>query len=133
MPKYTLANAKTRTAAHEAIDTAPNDYTVEIMDGTRSVDQNAVQWPILQAWAIQKQWPINGVMVYMTKEDWKDVLTAAFEGDAQPRIAPGFNNDAMVMLGRRTSKYGKKRFGEWLDWLLAASHHAGIKLPAPEQ
>jgi hypothetical protein len=36
----------------------------------------------------------------------------------------------MVMLGRRTSRYGKKRFSEWLDWLNAASYHAGIKIPA---
>ena len=36
----------------------------------------------------------------------------------------------VVMLGRRTSRYGKKRFSEWLEWLNAASHHAGIRIPA---
>lgn len=95
----------------------------------RNLGQNSAQWPILGAWAKQKQWPINGVLTTLTDEEYKDILTAAFEGDTNPRIAAGMNG-GVVMLGRRTSKYGKKRFSEWLDWLNAASHHAGIKVPA---
>jgi len=98
----------------------------------RSRSANAAMWPILQAWAAQKQWPINGSMTTLTDEEWKDILTAAFEGETSPRISPGLQG-GMVMLGRRTSRYGKKRFSEWLDWLNAASHHAGIKIPAPER
>lgn len=75
---------------------------------------------------------MNGAMTYLSADEWKDILTATFEGDTMPRLSPGLNG-GMVMLGRRTSKYGKKRFGEWLDWLNAASHHAGIKVPAPAQ
>jgi hypothetical protein len=85
----------------------------------------------LQAWAQQKQWPINGTLCWLTAEEFKDILTAAFEGETSPRISPGLEG-GMVMLGRRTSRYGKKRFSEWLDWLNAASHHAGIKIPAPK-
>ena len=101
-----------------------------VCEERRNNGQNAVQWPILQAWAEQKQWPINGTLCWLTDEEWKDVLTAAFEGETSPRIAPGLEG-GMVMLGRRTSRYGKKRFSEWLEWLNAASHHAGIKIPAP--
>ena len=101
-----------------------------ICDEKRNTGQNAAQWPILQAWAEQKQWPVNGVMTTITADEYKDILTAAFEGDTNPRIAAGLNG-GIVMLGRRTSQYGKKRFSEWLDWLNAASHHAGIKVPAP--
>jgi hypothetical protein len=100
-------------------------------DPTRNSAQNAAQWPILQAWSEQKQWPINGMMTNLTPDEWKDVLTSAFEGEANPRISPGLNG-GMVMLGRRTSKYGKRRFSEWLEWLHAASHHAGIKIIAHE-
>ena len=98
----------------------------------RSNSQNNVQWPILECWAEQKQWPINGQMCWLTAEDWKDLLTAAFEGETNPRIAPGLNG-GMVMLGRRTSKYGKKRFSEWIDWLNAASYHADIRIPAYQE
>lgn len=97
----------------------------------RTEAQNAAQWPILNAWAEQKPWPVNGVMCKLGPDEYKDILTAAFEGETSPRIAAGLN-DGVVMLGRRTGRYGKKRFGEWLDWLNAASHHAGIKVPAPK-
>jgi hypothetical protein len=100
-----------------------------VCEERRNNGQNAAQWPILQAWADQKQWPINGVMSSLTAGEFKDILTAAFEGETSLRIAPGLEG-GMVMLGRRTSRYGKKRFSEWLDWLNAASYHAGIKTPA---
>jgi len=100
-----------------------------VCEERRSLSANAAQWPILQAWAEQKQWPINGVMSSLTAEEFKDILSAAFEGETAPRIAPGLQG-GMVMLGRRTSRYSRKRFSEWLDWLNAASYHAGIKIPA---
>jgi len=71
-------------------------------------------------------------MVYLSAEEWKDILTAAFEGETRPRISPSLDGTGMVMLGRRTSTYGKKRFSEWLDWLNAASVHAEIRIPAHE-
>tara|TARA_R110000868_G_scaffold72156_4_gene210470 strand:- start:564 stop:911 length:348 start_codon:yes stop_codon:yes gene_type:complete len=98
----------------------------------RSASANAAQWPILNAWSKQRQWPVNGSLVWLTPDEWKDVLTAAFEGETNPRISPGLNG-GMVMLGRRTSKYGKKRFSEWLDYLNAISAEQGIKIPAQKQ
>ena len=103
-----------------------------VCEERRSTAANAAQWPILEAWAGQRQWSVNGTLQWLSSEEWKDVLTAAFEGDTTPRLAPGLEG-GIVMLGRRTSRYGKKRFSEWLDWLNAASHHAGIKVPAPKQ
>lgn len=100
-------------------------------EDARTLAQNRFQWPILECWATQKQWPINGAMCWLTKEDWKDILTAAYEGETSPRIAPGLNG-GMVMLGRRTSKYGKKKFAEWAEWLNGASAIAGIRIPAHE-
>ena len=100
-----------------------------VCEERRGLSANAAQWPILQAWAEQKQWPINGTLCWLTAEEFKDILTSAFEGETSPRIAPGLEG-GMVMLGRRTSRYSRKRFSEWLDWLNAASYHAGIKIPA---
>ena len=93
----------------------------------RTLDQNTAQWPVLEAWSRQKMWIVNGAKTRMSAEEWKDVLTAAFEGETSPRLAMGLNG-GVVMLGRRTSKYNKARFSEWLDWLMAASHHANIDL-----
>lgn len=93
----------------------------------RTLDQNAAQWPILEAWSRQKMWFINGSKTRMSAEEWKDVLTAAFEGETSPRLAMGLNG-GVVMLGRRTSKYNKARFSEWLDWLMAASVEMGVNV-----
>jgi hypothetical protein len=93
----------------------------------RTLDQNAAQWPILEAWSRQKMWFINGAKTRMSAEEWKDVLTAAFEGETSPRLAMGLNG-GVVMLGRRTSKYNKARFSEWLDWLMAASVEMGVDI-----
>ena len=90
---------------------------------------NPSQWPILTAWAKQKQWPINGEMMWISAEDYKDILTAAFEKETNPRLAKGYDG-GIVMLGRRTSKYGKKKFAEWIEWLNAATAVTGIKVPA---
>jgi hypothetical protein len=110
------------------VDKCPNcGVRIEV----RTESQNAAQWPILNAWAEQKQWPVNGVMRKLSGEEFKDILTAAFEGETSPRIAAGLNG-GVVMLGRRTGRYDKRRFGEWLEWLNAASVEAGIKVPAPK-
>jgi hypothetical protein len=97
------------------------------MNTNRTLDQNAAQWPILEAWSRQKMWFINGAKTRMSAEEWKDVLTAAFEGETSPRLAMGLNG-GVVMLGRRTSKYNKARFSEWLDWLMAASVEMGVNV-----
>lgn len=108
---------------NHSVSPAPTD------DEQRTAAQNRFQWPILNAWAKQKEWPINGVMTRISADDYKDILTAAFEGETMPRVAMGYSG-GIVMLGRRTSKYGKKKFSEWADWLVAASVVSGIKIPA---
>ena len=112
---YVLAHDQARQNAKLAIDAAPEGYVVEIKEQSRTLDQNAAQWPILDAFAKQKQWPVNGQMCWITAEEWKDVLTAAFKNE-QVRLAQGIDG-GVVMLGRRTSKFGKKQFSEWLEYL----------------
>lgn len=100
----------------------------DTLEALRTAAQNRFQWPILNAWANQKPWPVNGVMTKISADDYKDILTAAFEGETTPRVAQGYSG-GIVMLGRRTSKYGKKKFSEWAEWLTAASVVSGIKIP----
>lgn len=95
---------------------------------TRSEAQNRLMWPILTCFAKQRQWPINGELVYMEPEDWKDVLTAAFKGETV-RVADGLNG-GKVMLGQRTSKFSKKQFAEWIEFLYATAAARAIELPA---
>ena len=91
----------------------------------RTVEQNAAQWRILKAWSKQKEWLINGQKTFLHENDWKDILTATYEGEVAPRLAPGLYG-GIVMLGRRTSEYQREKFSEWLDWLNHASVALGV-------
>lgn len=115
-----------RELAKAAIDNAPDGHAVSIEDATRTLEQNSAQWPYLEGFSKQLQWPVNGQLVYLSRDEWKDILTAAFENEVNPRIAAGFDG-GIVMLGRRTSKYGKKKFSEWYEWLMAAAALKGVE------
>jgi hypothetical protein len=84
-------------------------------------------WPLLTAFSKQLKWPVNGSMVNMTPDEWKDVLTAAFYGETM-RLAMGLNG-GVVMLGRRTSKFNKKQFSDWIEFLYATGADRGVDLP----
>jgi hypothetical protein len=112
---YRLVHDQARRGAAEACMRAPEGWIVTIKEPTRTLDQNAAQWPILGAIADQLRWPVNGQMVSLTDEEFKDILTAAFNKETL-RIAQGVDG-GVVMLGIRTSKMGKKEFSEWLDFL----------------
>lgn len=79
-----------RAGAIQAVKDSPEGYSVTIAAPTRNLEQNAAQWPILQAFADQLQWPINGNLVWMTPDEWKDVLTAAFKRETV-RVAMGLD------------------------------------------
>jgi hypothetical protein len=128
---YGLVHAEARRRAAQDCMTAPDGYVVTVSEPTRSLDQNAAQWPILNAFSEQLQWPVNGQMVWMTPDDWKDVLTAAFKRE-ETRVAMAFDSPGMVMLGQRTSKFVKGEFSDWLEFLHAAAVHKGVTVyPEP--
>lgn len=94
---------------------------------TRSQAQNRLMWPLLTCFRKALLWPINGRMVDMDEDDWKDVLSAAFKGD-KVRLAMGLDG-GVVLLGQRTSKFTKKEFSEWIEFLYATAADRGVKLP----
>ncbi len=79
-----------RRLCAEYVMQAPDGWAVVVKEPTRSLEQNAAQWPILEAFSQQLQWPVNGQMVTMTADEWKDVLTAAFERESV-RLAMAFD------------------------------------------
>ena len=123
---FILAHAEARKRAMQAVQEAPDGYAIAISEPTRNLDQNAAQWPILQAFADQLQWPINGRMEWLQPEEWKDVLTCAFRRESV-RVAMGLDG-GMVMLGSRTSKFSKAQFSEWLEFLHATAADREIDL-----
>ncbi|MGJ8515082.1 recombination protein NinB [Carnimonas bestiolae] len=90
----------------------------------RSLDQNAKLWPMLSDIARQVQWPINGRLDYLTREDWKDILTAGL--DKHQRVAAGIDG-GFVILGRRTSKMKKKQFSELIEFIYWFGSEKGVR------
>lgn len=121
---FNLISHAVRLRCCEAIMSASDGMRVEIKERKRSLDQNAAQWPILQAFAEQMKWPVNGELVTLNPEEFKDILTAAFFGESV-RLAQGLNG-GVVMLGKRTSKFTKKEFSDWLEFLHAAAAARGV-------
>ena len=124
--RFVLSHSEARRRAMACVADAPEGYVVTVQEPTRSTDQNSAQWPILEAFAEQLQWPVNGAMVNLSAEEWKDVLTSAFQGETV-RLAMGLNG-GVVMLGLRTSQMGKRRFSEWLSFLQATADLRGVVL-----
>lgn len=116
---FRLVHAQARRGATDAVQNAPDGYCVTVSEPTRSLEQNAAMWPILLAFADQLQWPVNGAMVWMTPEEWKDVLSAAFKRETV-RVAMGLDG-GMVMLGSRTSKFGVRKMSEFIEFLHATA------------
>lgn len=130
---FKLADHQVRQRAAEFCWEIPTGYMVTFSEPTRSLDQNAAQWPILEAFSKQLQWPVNGFLSWLSAEEWKDILTAAFERE-NVRLAMAFDGPGVVMLGQRTSKYGKKKFSDWLEFLHAAAALKGVVVyPEPQK
>lgn len=124
--KFVMSHDLARRRAIDAVTQAPAGYVVTVKEPSRSLDQNAALWPLLTEFSEQLLWPVNGRMVKMYPEEWKDVLSAAFRGE-QARLAMGLDG-GVVMLGLRTSKMGKKQFSEFLDFLHATAADRGINV-----
>ena len=124
--KFILAHHEARRRAVAAVAEAPEGYAVTIKAPTRNLEQNALLWVLLTAFAEQLVWPVNGAMVRLSPEEWKDVLTAAYRNEGQ-RIAAGLNG-GMVMLGMRTSQLSKRQFAEFLEFVQSVAADRGVTL-----
>lgn len=124
--KFQLVHDAARRRATAAVAAAPHGYVVHLKEPTRSLEQNARLWALLTRFSQQLQWPVNGAMQRLTPEEWKDILTAAFSNETQ-RVALGLNG-GMVILGLRTSQMGKKRFGEFMEFIEATAAERGVDL-----
>ena len=122
---FLLANKEIRAHVIEYIKSLPLGAGVTTdTDATRTLQQNAAQWPILQEFSRKIKWPVNGVLVTLSSEEWKVILTAAFNQESV-RLAQGLDG-GVVMLGMHTRNFSKNQFSEWLEFLRATAAMRGI-------
>lgn len=124
--KFIMAHDLARRRAMAAVANAPEGYVVTVKEPTRTLDQNAALWPLLEGFSKQLLWPVNGALVKLEPEEWKDILSSAFRGE-QVRVAQGLNG-GVVMLGLRTSKMGKRQFGEFLEFVHSVAVDRGVEV-----
>lgn len=120
---YRLVHSEARRLAVHDAQTATDGWCVTVSEPTRTLEQNAAQWPYLEGFARQKELCINGVMQRATSDDWKDVLTGCWNGEMRMAAFDG----KVIMLPQRTSNMGKKVFSDWLEFLIAMAAQSGVE------
>lgn len=114
-----LTGEAARKAACRDVLAAPEGYVVTIAERTRSLDQNAALWPALTEVSEQVDWYGQK----LTPEEWKDVFSAALK---KQKVVPGLDG-GFVVCGQRTSRMGKREFGDLLELVYAFGAERGVR------
>lgn len=121
---FVLAHPAARENALRAVREAPEGLVVQIRPKTRSLEQNALMWPLLEDLAQQVNWYGQR----LTKEEWKDVMTAALKKQkAVPGVDGGF-----VVLGEKTSTYSKQEFSDLIEQIYCFGAQQGVEFRTDE-
>ena len=88
----------------------------------RSLNQNRMMWANLEDIAQQVVW----YGVKLTKDEWKDVLTAALK---KQKVVPGLEG-GFVVIGARTSKMTVAEMTELIELSTAFGTQQGVKFRA---
>jgi hypothetical protein len=123
---FRLVHLEARKRAAQAVAEAPEGQVVTISEPSRNLEQNALLWVYLTAFSKQLVWPVNGQMVKMDPDSWKEVLSAAYRKESA-RLAMGLDG-GVVMLGMRTSQMGKREFAEFIEFIMSVAADRGVVL-----
>ncbi len=106
-----------------------NNSSVKKGHMIRSDEANRRMWAMLSDVSNQVDWPVNGTMRKMPKEDWKDVFTAGLL--KEQRIAQGLEG-GFVMLGCRTRDKSRAWMTKMIDLIMHFGDSRGVKWSDPE-
>ena len=81
-------------------------------------------WPLLEDLAQQVNWYGQK----LTKEEWKDVMTAALK---KQRAVPGIDG-GFVVLGEKTSRYTKQELSDLIEQIFAFGAQHNVKFRTDE-
>ena len=93
----------------------------------RSNEQNKLMWPLLTDFSKQVEHFGNKY----SNEQWKDILSAGFEGATT--FAPNLEGTGLIAFGARTSKYSKKKFSEFIEFIYAEGVTRGVTFSAKSE
>jgi len=110
---FTLAHKTARARAVAAVESAPEGARVKIEEPARTLDQNALLWPLLTDIARQKQHAGQ----HLSPDEWKALFMHACGREL--RFLPALDGKGFVPFGMRSSKLTKSEFSELLEFILA--------------
>lgn len=119
-----LVGNQQKSYAKSLIDSAPEGYVCEIKEKTRTLDQNAKLWPMLQDISRQVCWYDN----WLTKEEWKDFFTATVRN---LKVIPNMEKTGFVAVGCSSSNMGKKMFADMIEIMYAFGAEHGVRWSEP--
>lgn len=117
-----LVGPEQRKRAYDFLLRAPADYVVTIAPPTRTLDQNAMLWPLLEA--ISRAEPMGRKH---TPDDWKAIMMSACGWECQ--FQEGLDGRPFP-LGFRSSQMTKAQFSNLIEFILAFCAEHGIATEA---
>lgn len=118
MPKIILRGAAQKAYAHRAIDEAPKDAVVSVLEATRSTEQNAKLWAMLQD--ISRAEPLGRKH---TRDVWKAIMMNACEHETQ--FVLGLDGNPFPM-GFRSSQLSVPQMSELIEFMYWFGSEHGV-------
>ncbi|MBP6749599.1 MAG: recombination protein NinB [Xanthomonadaceae bacterium] len=123
---FTLSHDTARKRAVDAITKAPHGARVKISEPARTLDQNALLWPILNEVALAV--PHGGA--HRTPEEWKGLFMHACGKEVS--FLPALDGKGFVPFGMSSSKLSKREFSDLLEFIFAWCAENGVALKMRE-
>ena len=112
---FRLVSTIARRNAIQAVSEAPEGYVVTIEEETRTLEQNAAAHAALTDIMGQVTW--KGQRFNLVT--WKRLTQASFlrEQGEQVEMIPALDGNGFDVIYEKSSKWGKKKFSAWLEWI----------------
>ena len=109
---FILVHNTARENAIKAVKQAPEGFVVEIKPKTRSLEQNARMWAMLDDISRQVLW--HGRK--LSPNDWKHMFSTSLK---KMDVVPNLENNGFVVLGASTSVMSKRQMIDLHDLITA--------------
>lgn len=109
---FRFVHNEARRRAADYCMIAPEGSIAEFKDATRTLEQNAKMWPMLEDISKQVEWYKN----WLTEDEWKDFFSAII---LKQKVVPNMEGTGFIAVGGRTSKMGKRMFSEMIELMYA--------------
>jgi len=117
---YFLVHETARKLAAAQVMLAPDGFVVEIKPPTRSLEQNARLWSMLNEIAAQVEWYGRK----LDSESWKHIFSSSLR---KMDVVPNLDGTGFVALGLSTSKMSKRELSDLMELISAFGAEHNVK------